>query len=391
MKILLATNNAHKIEEMRRILDGKCGIVSPRELNIDIEVDETGTTLAENAELKARAFYKASGIMSVADDTGLEVDALGGNPGVRSARFAGEDCNDSDNRRKLLEELEGISNRSSRFKTVICCYDGNHPLFVSGTCEGRIIEEERGTGGFGYDPIFVPEGFANTFAELSGEEKDSVSHRGRAVRRFSRLLEAMDKPKMRIGFLASGGGTNVLAILEAIKTGRLYADAGIVISNNSEAGVFEKARDFGVPTAHISMKEFATEDERDLAIAQKLAEEGVNIVVLAGYMKKVGQPLIDRFGTHILNIHPALLPKFGGKGLYGMNVHRAVIASGDKVSGPTVHIADSLYDCGRILAQRKVPVYPSDTPEELQKRVLVQEHIIYADTLQKIVLGEISL
>lgn len=391
MKILLATNNLHKIEEMRRILYKNCELVSPRDLGINIEVDETGESLAENAELKARAFYKASGIMSIADDTGLEVEALGGAPGVHSARYAGEGCIDSENRKKLLSELENSENRSARFRTVICCFDGSKPLFVSGECAGEIISTERGTGGFGYDPIFVPDGFSKTFAELSGEEKDAISHRGNAVRRFSDLLEAMEKPKMRIGFLASGGGTNVQAILEAVDSGWLYADAALVVSNNSDAGVFEKAKAFGVPTAHISMKNFTTEDERDTAIAQMMSEYGVNMVVLAGYMKKAGQPLINRFGSHILNIHPALLPKFGGRGLFGMNVHRAVIAAGEHESGPTVHVANNLYDSGRILAQRRVPVLPNDTPEDLQKRVLIEEHKIYADTLQKISLGEIKL
>lgn len=195
-------------------------------------------------------------------------------------------------------------------------------------------------------------------------------------------------PTLKLGFFASGGGSNVQAILDAIESGRLDAEARIIISNNSKAYVLERARIAGVPFAHISSK---THDDEQVALIQALQTAGAEIVVLAGYMKKISPELIRSFDGRVLNIHPALLPKFGGKGMYGMNVHKAVIEAGEKVSGPTIHLVNEKYDAGRILAQREVPVLPNDSPETLAARVLEAEHIIYAETLRKIALGEIVI
>ena len=184
MDILIATNNAHKAEELAAILgqiDG-VNIVTLRDIPERLpEPVEDGATLEENAYIKAREIHIATGLPVVADDTGLEVAALGGAPGVLSARYAGEDATYADNCRKLLESLEGAGDRSARFRTVICYVDAQRTLFAEGSVDGTILPEMRGEGGFGYDPLFVPAGQKRTFAEISPEEKNRISHRARAL------------------------------------------------------------------------------------------------------------------------------------------------------------------------------------------------------------------
>jgi phosphoribosylglycinamide formyltransferase-1 len=197
--------------------------------------------------------------------------------------------------------------------------------------------------------------------------------------------------KLRIGFLASHNGSNMQAIIDAIKKGELDAIPCVVISNNSNAFALERARREGIPAYHISSKHFETEEELDNAILETLLKHDVNIVCLAGYMKKVGPKVLRHFKNRVLNIHPALLPKFGGKGMYGKFVHEAVLKAGETQSGCTVHLVDEIYDHGRILGQKVVPVYPDDTVETLSARVLEQEHKLYPEVLQKIAKGEIQL
>lgn len=197
--------------------------------------------------------------------------------------------------------------------------------------------------------------------------------------------------KLRIGFLASHNGSNMQAIIDAIKKGELDAIPCVVISNNSNAFALERARLEGIPAYHISSKHFETEEELDNAILETLLKHNVNIVCLAGYMKKVGPKVLNHFKNRVLNIHPALLPKFGGKGMYGKFVHEAVLNAGETKSGCTVHLVDEIYDHGRILGQKVVPVYPDDTVETLSARVLEQEHKLYPEILQKIAKGEIKL
>lgn len=197
--------------------------------------------------------------------------------------------------------------------------------------------------------------------------------------------------KLMLGFLASHTGTNMQAIIDAIKEGRLDAKACAVISNNSNSVALERARNEGIPAYHISSKKYPDEQDLDNAIINALKENGVDTVILAGYMKKLSPRVIQAFKGRVLNIHPALLPKFGGKGLYGMYVHEAVIEAGEKVSGATVHLVDEHYDHGRILNQRTVEVAPDDTPETLAQKVLKIEHQLYVETLQKIASGEIQI
>lgn len=196
---------------------------------------------------------------------------------------------------------------------------------------------------------------------------------------------------LRIGFLASHNGSNMQAIIDAIKRGELDAKPCVVISNNSNAFALERARRESIPAYHLSSKHFPSEDELDSVILETLLKHDVNIVCLAGYMKKVGQKVLRHFKNRVLNIHPALLPKFGGKGMYGKFVHEAVLRSGETQTGCTVHLVDELYDHGKILGQKIVPVYPDDTVETLAARVLEQEHKLYPEILRKIAKGEISL
>ncbi len=197
--------------------------------------------------------------------------------------------------------------------------------------------------------------------------------------------------KLRLGILASHGGSNLQAILDACRSGQLRAEARVAICNNSDAPARARARRAGVPGFHLSSHTHPDPAALDAAIAATLERHGVNLVVLAGYMKKLGPITLKRYRGRVLNIHPALLPKFGGQGLYGRRVHAAVLAAREPVSGVTVHLVDEEYDRGPIVAQREVPVLADDTVDTLGQRVLKAEHEIYVDTIERIALGEIAL
>ena len=187
MKFVIATHNAHKLEEFERILTPLGLRIALRDLS---EVDETGETFAQNAFLKAESAMKETGLPAIADDSGLMVDALDGAPGVYSARYAGEGGTYDDVIEKLLYEMRGVpeGERTARFVSSICCvFPDGETLRAEGVCEGVIAFEKRGKGGFGYDPVFLCG--EKSFAEMSGAEKDAVSHRGRALRAFSKILE----------------------------------------------------------------------------------------------------------------------------------------------------------------------------------------------------------
>jgi phosphoribosylglycinamide formyltransferase 1 len=198
-------------------------------------------------------------------------------------------------------------------------------------------------------------------------------------------------PVLHLGFLASHGGSNMQSIINACKNKNLDAIPCCVISNNSESMALKRAENEGIPHYHLSLLQYPDPEELDKAIIEKFLYHNVDTVILAGYMKKIGSSVIRQFKGRILNIHPALLPKYGGKGMYGKYVHEAVLKAGEKVSGPTIHVVDEIYDNGRILAQKEVPVYHNDTTETLSARVLEQEHILFPETLQKIAKGEIKL
>jgi phosphoribosylglycinamide formyltransferase 1 len=195
---------------------------------------------------------------------------------------------------------------------------------------------------------------------------------------------------LQLGFLASHGGSNMQAIIDACKGGRLNANPCVVISNNSESMALQRAKKEGVPHYHISSVTHPGPRE-DQEILQILTRHGVDTVVLAGYMKMLGPATLRAYRGRILNIHPALLPKYGGKGMYGKRVHEAVLAAGEMVTGVSIHIVDERYDTGPIVNQCRVPVHEGDTVDSLAERVLKHEHILYVETLQKIAEGKIIL
>ena len=195
MKLVFASNNAHKLAEVRQIMPSGVEILSLHEIGFEHDIDETGTTLEQNSAIKAEAVYNwilDNGQWTIdgvfADDTGLEIDALDGKPGVYTARWAGEPAA---NRAKALHELEGKTNRGAQFRTVITFIKANGDRFaVSGIVRGRIAEEEYGQGGFGYDPVFIPEGYDKTFGELPAAVKNRISHRSRAL---AELVKALNR------------------------------------------------------------------------------------------------------------------------------------------------------------------------------------------------------
>ena len=192
-KFVIASNNAHKIEEFRRILSSlNIEVISAKEAGVDFSgVEETGETFAENSKIKAMFAFANTGIPSIADDSGLCVDALDGRPGIYSARYGGENSSDNEKIELLLSELEGVAeeNRTAHFTCSICCVISEDDIITAeGKCEGFIGFEKKGENGFGYDPVFYLDN-AKSFAELSAEEKDAYSHRGNALRRFYSLLK----------------------------------------------------------------------------------------------------------------------------------------------------------------------------------------------------------
>ena len=197
--------------------------------------------------------------------------------------------------------------------------------------------------------------------------------------------------KLSIGIFASGRGSNFQAILNAIEGGHLKAEITLLISNKNDAGVISIAGKYSIPIAVIIKKEYPSREHFVRAILSALKQHGVDLVLLAGYMKRIPPEVVAAYRNRILNIHPALLPSFGGKGMYGHYVHEAVLSTGCKVTGVTVHIVDDVYDHGPIVAQRCVPVEDNDTPETLAARVLMVEHKIYSEVLQLFVEGRIKV
>lgn len=188
-KLVFVTNNAHKLEEVRAILGNTMEVLSLKDIDCQADIPETAETLEGNAALKAEYIYKNYGMDCFADDTGLEVEALNGAPGVYSARYAGGDGHDSEaNMKKLLAELDGKTNRKAQFRTAICLIEGGEEHLFEEIVKGAIVDEKRGVSGFGYDPVFVPEGYAETFAEMGNEEKNRISHRARAVQQLCAYL-----------------------------------------------------------------------------------------------------------------------------------------------------------------------------------------------------------
>lgn len=197
MKLVFASNNKHKLEEVCQILPTSVEVVSLREIGFVQEIEETGETLEANSALKAREVWNwlteqdlqkdIDGVF--ADDTGLEIAALNGAPGVRTARWAGDEAKDVNNRQKALRELDGVTHRDARFRTVVTLIMSDKEQQVEGIVNGKIATQEEGEGGFGYDPVFIPEGYEKTFASLSAEVKNTISHRARAMEELRKLVD----------------------------------------------------------------------------------------------------------------------------------------------------------------------------------------------------------
>ena len=201
----------------------------------------------------------------------------------------------------------------------------------------------------------------------------------------------MNNRILNLGFLASHNASNMQAVINACKAGILAARPAAVISNNSDSGALLKAKQEGIPYYHLSSKTYPVLEELDKAILNTLVSNQVDLVILAGYMRKLGARTLQRYQGHILNIHPALLPKFGGDSMYGIHVHEAVLAAGEKETGVTIHLVDGDYDHGAIIAQCRLPILSDDTPETLAARVLDREHSFLVETIGKITTGKIRL
>lgn len=197
--------------------------------------------------------------------------------------------------------------------------------------------------------------------------------------------------RTRLGILASYRGTNMQAIIDACKAGKLSAQPVVIISNNSDSGALARAKSEGIPGFYLSSKGYPDAEVLDQKIVDTLRKHDVEIVILAGYMKKLGSKILVTFAGRILIIHPALLPKYGGEGMYGIHVHKAVIAAGETESGVTIHVVAGEYDAGPILAQRKVSIDRADTVDSLSRKILAVEHEFYVETLDRIFKGKIKL
>ena len=197
--------------------------------------------------------------------------------------------------------------------------------------------------------------------------------------------------KLRLGVLASHGGSNLQAIIDGCEQGNIPVEVCCVISNNKNSKALQRARNHAIGAYHICRAHVESDEDLDRKIVAVLKKHDIELICLAGYMKLIGPKMLAEFRSRIINIHPALLPKFGGPGMFGMHVHRAVLESREKESGPTIHLVDEVYDNGKILGQGKVTVMPDDTPETLAARVLEEEHKLYPEVLDRIARGEIKL
>lgn len=196
--------------------------------------------------------------------------------------------------------------------------------------------------------------------------------------------------KLKIAVLVSGGGTNLQSIIDHVEAGKIDAQIEAVISNNSKAYALERARQHNITALHMSAKKFGSQESLDEELLKVFEERGIDLIVLAGYMRLLSPVIVRRYKGRIINIHPGPLPEFGGTGMYGLKVHQAVIAAGLKESCATVHVVDEIYDHGPILLRRKVPVLPDDTPESLAARVLKVEHQVLPEVINMYAKGEIN-
>lgn len=201
----------------------------------------------------------------------------------------------------------------------------------------------------------------------------------------------METGRARVAVFISGSGTGLQAFIDAVKAGILKAEIAFVVSSRRDAYGLERAVKAGIDTFVFKLKKYDSPEAAGKDLLEKLREHGIDYIALAGYLKLLPVELVRAFRNRIVNIHPALLPKYGGKGMYGHFVHEAVLASGDKESGCTVHLVDEIYDHGKVLEQSKVPINPGDTPDTLAARIQAEEHRFYPRVLEKLIRGEYKL
>ena len=195
----------------------------------------------------------------------------------------------------------------------------------------------------------------------------------------------------KLALLVSGRGSNMVAIINACEQGKLSASVEVVVSNNSDSQALVLAQEKNIKTSHLSSRTHPESDALDVAMKALFDSYDIDFVLLAGFMRKIGPKTLSAYKGRIINIHPSLLPKFGGKGMFGLNVHKAVIDAGEKETGVTIHFVDGEYDEGAILAQRVIAVASGESPESLAARVLKVEHVLFSETIQKIIDGSIIL
>ena len=200
-----------------------------------------------------------------------------------------------------------------------------------------------------------------------------------------------NKTRPKIAVFISGGGSNLQALIDASKAGIMSGEVVYVVSNLRKAYGLQRAANESIETFVFKPKKYESSQAAGEDIVQKLRERDIGYVALAGYLSLIPPELVKAYRNRIVNVHNALLPKFGGKGMYGHHTHEAVLAANEKESGPTIHIVDEIYDNGRILAQKRIPILPDDTPDSLAARVLAQEHKLYPRVLQKLIKGEYDL
>lgn len=196
---------------------------------------------------------------------------------------------------------------------------------------------------------------------------------------------------LKIGILASHRGSNLQAVIDACQLGKIPCQIVVVISNNSKAFALERARAANIPALHLSARTENNELQLDIALCNALKKHNTDLVMTLGYMKKLGDNTLDHFRNRILNVHPSLLPKFGGKGMYGQKIHEAVLAAGESHSGASIHLLDGDYDTGPVIAQQSIQIAPEETVQSLEHRILKIEHMLLVDTLDKIARKEIEL
>jgi phosphoribosylglycinamide formyltransferase-1 len=201
----------------------------------------------------------------------------------------------------------------------------------------------------------------------------------------------LSSDRAKVAVFLSGGGSNLQSLIDASKSGVLSADIALVVSSRKKALGLERAAKASIPTFVFKAKNYSTHEEAGEQLMSVLREHAIDYLALAGYLSLLPEQVVTSFRNRIVNVHPALLPKYGGKGMYGQHVHEAVIASGDSESGVSVHLVDEIYDNGRVLEQVSVQVEPEDTADSLAERVLIQEHRLYPRVLQKLIKGEYEI